>query len=636
MSSNSKKEKIKPIEKVKNVIPTRIDFITISKILLISFTAFYLVGNFIPFYETDDASIFAFTSIQLSRGEYTITNELLEETGNWDFIPRHWTKTIYNTALPNIEVGYPIVGAISYIIAGNYGLFYINSIIATIFFIVADRIATNMFGRLVGLLTIIFLASSFWVIRFASFTMSDMLFVLVFIIGCFYFMKYLNQPAEKFLLLASAIFVMSAFIRIAGSVFFLVEIFVILSFITYNIFLKNKYIKNLENPNQITIKHISLNRSLKIAFSIIVPWSIFFLFLFSYNDYYFGNPLTVKEFVTQSSDFNLLEEIEIESGKLGIPINPNQSASAIITEARERGLIVSKEHSIFLIEPENIMGYFRAVLPFPFSHDIEPIDRNEDLLGKYWIGFLTPVLLGSIFLVSYKKNIKRKEITVFTIFLLSIILLYAAVPPAEQQLERNSSQRYSIPAFTLFSMMIGLMIIEILKIKSVNTKILKVFLKSFKILIIIFLIIFFIVAFYFTPPFQAISNGNFKFQNPEILSAKYPLDNEGLTSQSIIFDSKGHLTADRGVIPLRSLGPSFNPEYFETNSFSQELILQVKNLMSDGYDVFVHKEPGRPIDKLYFQYIVENHDLVLKSHSISFCKFYFSENSQTKSDEDCL
>jgi len=420
-------------------------------------------------------------------------------------------------------------------------------------------------------------------------------------------------------------------------VFFLVEIFIILSFIIYNIYLKKKYNTNTDHKIQNTnLKSISLNKSFKIIFSIMVPWSIFFLFLFSYNDYYFGNPLTVKEIVSQTSDFELLEEIEIEYGKLGIPINPNQPASTIITEAREQGLIISKKRSILIFEPENIMGYFRAVLPFPLSHDIEPIDRNEDFLGKYWIGFLTPVLLSSIFLISYKKNIKRKEITVFTIFLLSIILLYAALPYAEGQLERNSSQRYSIPAFTLFSMMIGFMIIEILKTKSQNTKIFKVFFKSFKIIMLFFLIVFFIIAFYFTPPFQAISHGDFKFQNPEVFSEKYPLDNEGLTSQSIIFDSKGHLTADRGVIPMRSIGPSFNPQFFETHSFSQELILQLKNLMNEGYDVFVHKEPGRPIDKLYFQYIVENHDLVLKSHSKSFCKFYFSENLQSKSDEDCL
>ncbi len=624
-------------EKIKNILHPRIDLINISKILIISFTAFYLLGNFIPFYESDDASIFAFTSIQLSRGEYTITNELLEETGNWSFIPRHWTKTIYNTALPDIELGFPTVGAIAYIVAGNNGLFYVNAIIATIFFIVADRISTNLFGRLVGLLTIIFLASNFWVIRFASFTMSDMLFVLVFIIGLFYFMKYLNQSSEKYLLLASVIFGVSAFIRIIGSVFFLVEIFVISSFVIYHVFLKNKYNKDSGDSNQKTkLKFITVNRSLKIVFSIIVPWSIFFLFLVSFNDYYFGNPLTVKEFVSQQSDFDFLEEIEVEYGKLGIPVNLNQPASMIITEAREQGILIKKTHSILTFEPENIMGYFRAVLPFPLSHDIEPLERNEDLLGKYWIGFLTPVLLGSIFLISYKKNIKRKEITVFTIFLLSIILLYAALPAAEGQLERNSSQRYSIPAFTLFSMMIGLMIIEILKTKSINTKIFKAFLKSFKITLIVFLIIFFIVAFYFTPPFQAISNGNFKFQNPEVISEKYPLDNEGLTSQSILLDSKGHLTADRGVIPMRSVGSSILPEYYPVLAQSLEVIFKIKDLMTNGYEIFVNKEPDRPHDKIYFQYIVENHDLILKSYSKSFCKFYFPENSQSKSDEICL
>lgn len=599
MNSKRKDEILNHIE---NILPIRIDFINIVKIIIVSFIAFYLLENFVPFYEGDDSSIFAFTSIQLSKGEYTITNELLEETGDWSFIPRHWTKTIHNTAIPKIELGFPTIGAFVYLIAGNNGLFYLNPIIATIFFIVADRIATNLFGRLVGLFTILFLASSFWIIQFASFTMSDMLFVLVFIIGCFYFLKYLNEPVEKYLLISSSIFVASTFIRIIGIVFFLVEILVVLSLIIYSISSKNKYniiSKNLTQNASLT--SISFNRSIKIIFSIIGPWSLFFLFLFSYNDYYFGNPLTMKEVVMDPSDLEPLED-----------------------------------QTLLLIIPENIMGYLRAVLPFPFSHDIEPIDRSEDFLGKYWIGFLTPVLLGTIFLVSFKKNIKRMEITVFTIFLLSIILLYSALPSAESQLERNTSQRYSIPAFTLFSMMIGFMIIEILQFNSRTTSNQPIFLKSFKIIVIISLVIFFIMAFYYTLPFQAISNGNFKFQNPEVFSAKYPLDNEGLTSQSIVLDSEGYRTADRGIIPLRSLYPTFDPQYFGTSPISQELILQVKNLMGEGYDVFVYKKPSNDIDKLYFRYIVENNDLTLKSHSQSFCKFYFSENLQTKSDEDCL
>lgn len=624
-------------KEIETIFQNKIDFINFLKIFLIFFTFFSLVGNFIPFYDTDDASIFAFTSINLSDGKYSVSNELLEETGSWNFVPRHWIKTIDNNVIPNIDLGFPFIGAIAYSIAGNYGLFYIVPIISTIFLILVDRISTNLFGRNVGLLVLLFITSSFWILRFGSQSMSDLPFVLVFIIGCFYFLKYLNKSLEKYLFLASCIFVVSTFIRMIGVVFLFVEIFIILSFFIYNKYFVNIQSENPKNSNHNSvITSISITRSLKIVFSIAGPWLVFFLFLLSYNDQYFGNPLSLKDFVNETLDYKLLEQIENESEELGFSLKSDLTISEIISEARSKGLIVSKKHSILSFNPENIMGYFRAVLPFPLSHDIEFIDKFDNLFGKYWIGLVTPILLVSIFWIAYKKNLKRKEITVLSFFLLSIILLYSLLPTAEVHLEKNTSQRYSIPAFTIFSIMLGFLITEVFKINFKNIPNRQMFKKIFKILILIFLFVFFLTAFYFTPTIQAIMDGEFVFKNPNIYADKFPFDKEGLTSQSIILDSKGHLTQERGAIPLRSLGANFNPELFDNNPSSLELILQIKELMNKGYDVYVYKEPSRDIDKLYFRFIINNTDLVLKTHSNSFCKFYFSENSNTKPDGVCL
>ena len=73
--------------------------VDLSKIFIIIFISVYLIGNFIPFYEGFDAYIFGITAINLSEGSFSITNELLKETGEWTFVPRHWSKTISNDSM---------------------------------------------------------------------------------------------------------------------------------------------------------------------------------------------------------------------------------------------------------------------------------------------------------------------------------------------------------------------------------------------------------------------------------------------------------------------------------------------------------------------------------------------------------
>jgi len=449
---------------VESFLHIRIDFINILKIFIISFTAFYLIGNFVPFYEGDDSSVFGITTINLVDGKYSISNELLTQTGSWDFVPRHWTKTIYDTAVPTANIGLPAIGVITYTLSGYYGLFYIVPILTTIFLISTERISTNLFGRRVGLLTLLFLASNFWILRFGGQYMSDLPFTLIFIVGCFFFVKYLKKFNEKYLLLASGLFAVAALLRLIGVVFFLVEILIIISFFIYHIFLRNKLQEKTKNVSKNgDAVSLSINRSFKIVFSIVVPWSLFFLFLFSYNEYFFGDPLTFQLYVTPTIDYEILQAVIEKSKEEGIPIPPELSESEIIQEARSQGLTISDDSSTFSLNLENFMGYFRAVLPFPLSHDIEFLEENEDSLGKFWIGIITPFLLLSIFLISYKKNLKRTEITVFTVFMLSIILFYSTLSSSESQLDRNISQRYSIPAFSLFSIMIGFLIYEIFK-----------------------------------------------------------------------------------------------------------------------------------------------------------------------------
>ena len=383
----------------------------------------------------------------------------------------------------------------------------------------------------------------------------------------------------------------------------------------------------------------SINRSFKIVFSIVVPWSLFFLFLFSYNDYFFGDPLTFQLSVTETIDYEILQRVIEKSKETGIAIAPHLSESEIVQEARSQGLTISDDSSKFSLNSENFMGYFRAVLPFPLSHDIEFLEGNEDSLGKFWIGIITPILLLPIFLISYKKNLKRIEITVFTVFMLSIILFYSALPSSESQLDRNISQRYSIPAFSLFSIMIGFLIYEIFKFDSSFLSLKRRRLKKlFKIIVGIFVLVFFLIAFYFIPPIQAILDEDFNFNNPMDYPTRFPIDTEGLTSKSIVLDSHGYITQYYGAIPLRNIGGHIHPVNYNDNSVVQGLIFKVEQFINAGYDVYVLKDPSREVDKLFFRFLVENNYFILKDHSESFCIIYLVENmnNTSKSDQVCV
>ena len=93
--------------------------LTICKIAVIAYVSFYLLTNFIPYYEGADAYIFAIAALNLSEGSYSITNELLQATGQWEFVPLHWSKTVFNTSVPNVLFGTNFHNFISYCFRKN-------------------------------------------------------------------------------------------------------------------------------------------------------------------------------------------------------------------------------------------------------------------------------------------------------------------------------------------------------------------------------------------------------------------------------------------------------------------------------------------------------------------------------------
>ena len=100
-----------------------------AKIAIIVSMGIFLLGFFFAFYEyPNDARGYGLYSITLSSGQYEYTNELLETTQKWEFVPTQ-VKTIHNTVLPDSMPGIAFVGAIAYIVAGHTGLFYLGPLV---------------------------------------------------------------------------------------------------------------------------------------------------------------------------------------------------------------------------------------------------------------------------------------------------------------------------------------------------------------------------------------------------------------------------------------------------------------------------------------------------------------------------
>lgn len=136
------------------------DFImNICKISIIVISAIYLLGNFTPFYEGSDSYLYGIQSTLLPQGIYEISNPLLEETVQMGFAGTNWVPTIQGTMIPIAGIGTPILGAIAFTIGSYYGLFYLGPILGIILLIIYERISTNLFGKYVGLLALLFFAS---------------------------------------------------------------------------------------------------------------------------------------------------------------------------------------------------------------------------------------------------------------------------------------------------------------------------------------------------------------------------------------------------------------------------------------------------------------------------------------------
>ena len=155
------------------------------------------------------------------------------------------------------------------------------------------------------------------------------------------------------------------------------------------------------------------------------------------------------------------------------------------------------------------------------------------------------------------------------------------------------------------------------------------------------IIVFFIGTVYIMPSVQAVLQEGFTFNNPTEFTKRYPLDTEGLTSESLVVGDYGRRTVDYGsihVYPYEGFlrkDPDFKPE-----NLNLLVILDLKELITNGYEVYVFKKDMWPIDEKYFRYLEAEHSFILQKHSDTFCKLILQDSKLSKieslqSDPDC-
>ena len=555
------------------------NFVKITKIVIIVFISFSILGQFVPFFEGSNSYFYGMASILFVEEGVTVPNPLLEKYETNEFLVENWLRTDQNEMTPMSGNGLIALGGIAYLFGGYFALYYLSPILFIILLIVSERIATKLFGKYAGLITLILLSASNLLFRNSIQLHTESLFCLLFVLGMYFLIKFGRTNQSHLILISSIFFAFSSTVRLSGIILFPIEIIILTAFMINNYF-KNRKIKNKQSKNLI---------SLSLA---IIPWIIFFL-IFAY-----GNIATTGDpFVT----YGTLNEGHTKVFE--------SSPSALITF----------EKSDF----ENIKQYSKYLLPYIFAGGFNNIDNNyEDILGDNWIGLLPLIIFGLILIYSYKSKNKKLEIFVMMLLIAGIVWFYSSIT-SEELGEIGVPGRYVLPAFVLSSMLFGYAIeqifINIRKKNELKSRIIQGSLISI-------LFLFVIISYSFTPAVTMLEQDNY-FKNPFDYEKEFPLEDEAINKNSIILTPIGSRAQEYDTT-------AFNP--IITNGTYANSIKLLENIIQEGYDVYTFKVPFTKSEKNIINNLIDEYGLVLKEYSTTFCKIELSINEKIISDENCI
>jgi len=588
----------------------------IFKIVIIIFVSIYFIGGFVPFYEEgSDDYLYGVGAIDIANGSYEYTNEFLQNTEYNEFSSGPFIKTIHGTLIPNGAIGIFGLASFSYLLAGYYGLFYLGPISTILFLIISERVITKLFGSFAGLTALIFLSMNMTVLFVGTLLLTDSFFSLLLILGSFFLIKFLKDKTSTSILLCSSFLTAATFFRFNGVIFLPIEILIIFGYFLFQ-YIKNRKqdvgVKSSFNQNLNLIKKFSkveIKKILKITLYILGPWSIFFIFLFSFNSYFFGEPFT--SYLEQNRG--------IESENI---------ISSFVMFDSERF--------------ESIKEYSSKFLPSKTTSIVKMYSLGLVLLDQFLLSIISFSLLFSALFISLYFKINRKEIIVFIIFILTLLFFYSSNLVASLT---GITLRYMIPTLPFFFAILGYLMFRAWKInyQKISFKYNQIISKSWKGFLIIIFGAFLLASIYDSKPVDSIIiKQTFEFKNPQVFADRYPLDNEGLTEKSVLVFGLGRaIIWEYDAMPFYPFsGYDEKTELWKNNVPNPHPIKVMNELLEDGYDLYVFKEKNRG-DPSYYRYLESEHNLILKEHSKTFCKLIRIQNASTvnniqiKSDDIC-
>jgi len=541
----STKEKIKAI--------SIIDAIKIGIIILVSFT---LLTNINPYYGGGDDYDIAIAGINLAKGSYGITNELWQKTGASMFVPQHWYETEQDVLVPVTSPGLVSISALSYLIGGYYGLFFLGPLLSILFLIISERVATKFFGSFVGLVTLVLLGSDLTIFKVGVQLLTDNIFNVFFVLGIYFLIKFFHEKKDKLILASSIFFAMSAFFRFNGLIFLPTEVLLVVGYFLFqHIYNFRQEVTSNNILSKITLSKFNGKKILKIASLMLLPWVVVFSFYFSFNDYYFGSPLiTYYSFGGLSSEYLL---------------------NSFFTFNFERFDLIKSYSIVFLPDllGNNLLN--------------SSLDIYESILTNF-LSIFSFFIFGVALLIAILRKSKRTEIIVFTTMVLVLVLFYSS----EYAISIGQADRFMIPTLPLTFTIFGFIVHRIYKINLVkfSGKQSKMISTSFRKGFLILLAIFLFASFLGSPSFQEITQKNFII-NPKIIPDRFPLDLEGLTEHSIIAEKGGKRAAEYNVIPFVPVkGSSYNTMHeLDPNKVPIRPIVFLQRMLDEGYEAYTFK-----------------------------------------------
>jgi len=587
------------------------------KISFIAFTSIFLILNFVPFYQGVDSYLYGVESVRIANGSFEYTNELLAKTGNELFLPGGWTQTINENAIPKSSIGIFGFSTLSYLLAGYFGLFYLSPIFTILLLITSERVATKLFGEFAGFITLIIVGTDSILLLVGLNLLTDNIFSLFFILGTFFLIKFFQTKKQSSIFLCSIFFVIATFVRINGIVAFPIEMVLLGFFALQTIRIQNKNSKFLskDTPKQILFK-IKSYKFLRNSSLIFLPWLVFFIFWFGFNEYYFGDP---------AANYREPMKSEITSGYVTT--------------------LVSLEENRF----EWVKFFSVGLLPDFFQSNLFEF-TDSDVHSSFYrnLSFMiASCILIFALVVSIFERKNRTKVFLMIFLAISFLIFYSARvddPSQSVYATEGIQTRFMLPSFVLFTMILGYLTDRMLK--KLPEKISKNNSLKFStairggVLVTVMLFMFF--SFY-DDSFQAraILYSEYKINNPVEFASKYPLNSEGLSPDNVIFWGSNR-SIEYDVIPL---SPDISRELhtmWDPNLISQEPIELIKKLDEDGYKIYTFKDIITDIQKKYYVYLQEEHGIILKTYSKTFCqmKIIGTENigrtSDAISDGSCI